>query len=416
MASPSGWAGVTVPKLRPKAICCSGVMSWSQKNTTRHCSRAWRISLTVSSSRGRLRSTPWISAPITAVSGRTSRAISLVVVVMGFLLSPEESADERLAAKAVGTDGEIPREGHPLEAALDLTGVQDVHGGEVGGGPVVPEGDAARPPTKPDGVLVAAELLVEDAQDGVALPFAEADDIPGEMRVDEDGLLARFGVDPHDRVHGAQHRLGHRVFLGDDAEPPGMPLVHGVEPVDGGLYGRGEALVGGHQIGPLRVAGVVGDDLGPEDRPPGRVGDEGEVGVPPVGGVVVFSSGVGRVARIDTPQLGGPPPAPAGVEGQELRVFFAFTADRVPGVELADRPPEGDLLLAGDGLVAEEHDSPAQQRLTDLGHRLRLERLAQVHPIDLGADDGAQRADLQLFGDGGWARGGHAATTWATGV
>jgi hypothetical protein len=59
------------PKRRPKRLCCSGVMCWSRKMTTRLSSHAWRISSNCWSDSSVDRSTPQISAPIVWVSGLT---------------------------------------------------------------------------------------------------------------------------------------------------------------------------------------------------------------------------------------------------------------------------------------------------------------------------------------------------------
>ena len=61
------------PNRSANARCCSSVSGCPRKNTTRWANSAARRPAAVSSSSGSRRSTPQISAPITAVSGLTSR-------------------------------------------------------------------------------------------------------------------------------------------------------------------------------------------------------------------------------------------------------------------------------------------------------------------------------------------------------
>jgi len=62
--SSCGWAGVTLPNSRAKAICSACPIRWSRKKTTLCVSRADRISATVAAPSWPLRSTPEISAPM----------------------------------------------------------------------------------------------------------------------------------------------------------------------------------------------------------------------------------------------------------------------------------------------------------------------------------------------------------------
>ena len=82
-----GWAGVSGPKVRPKALSWSLVMSCSRKKTTRHLFSAWRILAIVSASRGWRRSTPEISAPMIGVTGSTMMRLGVTSCDVGALLS-----------------------------------------------------------------------------------------------------------------------------------------------------------------------------------------------------------------------------------------------------------------------------------------------------------------------------------------
>ena len=61
------------------------------------------------------------------------------------------------------------------------------------------------------------------------------------------------------------------------------------------------------------------------------------------------------------------------------------------GLERAEAAREGDVLLGGDVLVAEENDLVLEQRPMDLVERLVVYRLGQGDAVDLGPDRRAQR-------------------------
>ena len=74
-----------------------------------------------------------------------------------------------------------------------------------------------------------------------------------------------------------------------------------------------------------------------------------------------------------------------GVDEHELGVAVDARGRRVD-VERPEAPPEGEVLLVVDGLVAEEDDPVLDEGAVDLVERLVVERLAQVDPGDLGPD------------------------------
>ena len=60
-------------------------------------------------------------------------------------------------------------------------------------------------------------------------------------------------------------------------------------------------------------------------------------------------------------------------------------------VEFAEAPPECEMPLVVDGLVAEENDAVRQQGSADLGVRLVFERLAKIDVEDFGSDRRGER-------------------------
>ena len=65
-------------------------------------------------------------------------------------------------------------------------------------------------------------------------------------------------------------------------------------------------------------------------------------------------------------------------------------------LQLAEAAREGDVLLGGDVLVAEEDDLELQQRAMDLVEGLVVDRLGQVDAAELGADRRAQRLNAEM--------------------
>jgi hypothetical protein len=83
----------------------------------------------------------------------------------------------------------------------------------------------------------------------------------------------------------------------------------------------------------------------------------------------------------------------AGVDHEQLRVLGMARVDRMGRGELPERASERDVLLRGDGLVAEEEDLETGQRVAELGRGVRGERLPEVHAAHLRADRPRDRAE-----------------------
>ena len=142
----------------------------------------------------------------------------------------------------------------------------------------------------------------------------------------------------------------------------------------------GQPVVGVLQAGPHRVAADVGDLEHVEDRPEGRGVEEGHVGVPPVGPVLL------------------------AVDGQHLGVALDVLDHRVALGDHPELPGEVGLLLGGELLVPEEDHVVAVEGGPHGRHRLLAQRPGEVDPGDLGPDQRGERADVEL-------RGGHHGTS-----
>ena len=161
----------------------------------------------------------------------------------------------------------------------------------------------------------------------------------------------------------------------DVGREPGIEM-DGDQRVAHGPDRIGQPVVGVLQAGPRGVAAVVGAVEHVEDRPEGRLLEEGDVGMPPAG------------------------PVDAPVDGQHVRMLGQGRDDRMA---LGHRPElRGELGLLGGGevLVAEEDHVMGVQGLPDLGHHRLAERFREVDAVDLGSDDRGQRPDIEPGGDG----------------
>jgi hypothetical protein len=149
--------------------------------------------------------------------------------------------------------------------------------------------------------------------------------------------------------------------------------------------------------GCTRVAAVRRDDLAAQDRRRSGVDDERDVGVPAVDRPPGTRERVGLdVAEI---HLGL-----TGVDDQHLVAVVGRHVDGMAGRERAERLAEGHVLLAREGLVAEEQHLPLEQRIGELGDGRRVERLAEVDAVHLGTDDRHDRPEVEP----GWGVRGHA--------
>src|SRR6478735_3608676 len=85
----------------------------------------------------------------------------------------------------------------------------------------------------------------------------------------------------------------------------------------------------------------------------------------------------------------------------DLRVGVDEAEDGVTERRLAEGTRECDVLIVRQRLVTEEHDLPLQQGRLDLINNGRIERPAQVHAVDLGADVARCRIDADVPRRGG---------------
>ena len=72
----------------------------------------------------------------------------------------------------------------------------------------------------------------------------------------------------------------------------------------------------------------------------------------------------------------------------DRRLMRQAQRNGVGGGEFSEIAAEGELLVVGDFLVAEEQHLPLQQRLVNVVNFRGTERLAEIHAADFGADHG----------------------------
>ena len=276
-----------------------------------------------------------------------------------------------------GPVGDIAPQGHPVG---DAGGVAVVVERVVEGGPVVPEGHRTGAPTEAAGQLGLLAVPVEHLENGVALVLRQPEDRLGELGVHEQPVAAVLRVGTHHRMEGGEqllvvHPLPVVAPAGVDVgREPGIEM-DGDQRVAHGPDRVGQPVVGVLQAGPRGVAAVVGALEHVEDRPEGRLLEEGDVGVPPAG------------------------PVDAPVDGQHVRVLGEGRDDRMAFGHRPELRGELGLLGGGEVLVAEEDHVMGVEGLPDLGHHRLAERLRQVDAVDLRSDDRGQRPDIEPGGD-----------------
>src|SRR5262245_39693163 len=115
------------PNRSANARCDSSSRCWSRKKITPWSSSAWRISATLSSLSGSEMSTPWISAPITAVTGLISIVpiASPSLVRSGVPVPPPAAGDNVSPLRILGQGGNRMAEG-PRITHLDQFDWQEV--------------------------------------------------------------------------------------------------------------------------------------------------------------------------------------------------------------------------------------------------------------------------------------------------
>ena len=259
-------------------------------------------------------------------------------------------------------------------------GVAVVADGVVHGGPVVPEPQVAFLPAVADDVLGCGHVVVEEAEEGLALLGGQPLDALGEAGIDEEVPAPRLGVGSDDGVLGRrQLGEGHAVPLAatnglEQRSEGASAVVNGGQSIDQLLDGSRQPFVGGLGVGPQGVTPRLGDHDGVEDRTKGRGLDEGDVGVPALAVAVLAPHAVGELARLRVVDL------------EDLLVLLDPRDDRVRDRDRAERCGEFLVLARGQMLAGEEDDLVVEQRLADGRQRVGVERLVQVDAADLGSD------------------------------
>ena len=242
------------------------------------------------------------------------------------------------------------------------------------GAAVVPHHHIARPPAVPQYELGLEHVLVQQAQQSVALDARQAQHMGGEPRIHEQVLPARDRVDAHHGVDHRRHLLGvvvqtlHIVAPQRGVErlaPVGQwrDAMDGLELFHGGAQGGVESFIGAARIGPQRVATGGRGDIAHQYRYGGRHGDEGDIGMPP------------RIA-----------PACCAVEFEDLRMVGVAGHHRVGRGEFAEAATERNLFGMGEELVAE--------------HQQQVFGQQRAHPVGVDPIGDARVAEFETEGSG----------------
>ena len=194
-------------------------------------------------------------------------------------------------------------------------------------------------------------------------------------------------------------RLVGDAGVGVEAAIDVLAVVDRGEPFDVGLHAVGQRVVGGVGVGEQRVAAARRTLLEVEDRAHRRLLLARHVGVP------TFAVGaLGARLGADDHQLGK-----AG-----------FVRRRRMDVKLAEQPPEREVLLGRDLLIAKEDDQVLDQRAVDLALLLGGERPRQIDAAELGADQRSELLDgegpVRGRGDRGWGDAGAVPQVWFSAI
>jgi hypothetical protein len=201
-----------------------------------------------------------------------------------------------------------------------------------------------------------------------------------ELRVDEQRLLPRHGMDAHDGMRGRavdfleMPQLAPAFLALGEQRLERLEIVHRLEPRDEVLHAVGKALVGGGHAVKRRIPADLRDDFRTEHRAQRRTLAERLVGMPDVG----------RRRRI----------AFLVVVDDQLRTVGGVGGERMDGefAEVAAEPLE---IFRADGLLREDEHLVRGERLGDGVDDRAVERPRQIDPGDLGAEEDAELAQRQ---------------------
>ena len=167
----------------------------------------------------------------------------------------------------------------------------------------------------------------------------------------EEGPFSGLGMDPDDGVlgledlgdEGGQVGQAHLAELGSERHHVGPTVVvaigvHGPQPIGQLAQVVGQIGVAGHGVGPEGVTADFGQHHGPDDGEHGGSIDEGDVGVPVVGGT---------------------PGQRVQIENELLTVHHGER--RVPLGQRSEAAAEVDLLAGAQVLAPDEDDAVGQQ-------------------------------------------------------
>ena len=238
---------------------------------------------------------------------------------------------------------------------------------------VVPEGDGVGAPAEAALEQRVLHVLVEIAQDAVALVARHADQAAGEAAIDVERLLAGHGVCANHRVLGARVlRLVRHTEILVEAAIDRLAVVDRGHALEIPLHAVAERFVGGVHAGEQRVAAFGRAGLDVEDAAHRRLDIAGDVGVPTLA--------IGARAVL------------VGVDDHQLGLARLVRRGGMQ-VQVAPQPAEGEVLVGRDGLVAEENHRVLGQRAVQLVDGLVAERPAEVDATHLRAEDRREFVD-----------------------
>ena len=238
----------------------------------------------------------------------------------------------------------------------------------MGGGAVVPEGNRAGFPFEAYGEFTGHRVFPQQLQQHARFTRAQAGDGLEKTGADVEHLFSALGV------HGDQRVLADQGVVPDQLQVFGCgagargraEAVLAAQALEKGLQRLGKRVIGGCQIGPLRVAAIGRNRHAAQNGGRGRIVRGRDIGMPAGPGAALGFAAVAVGAAV----LGN---------RVQLGVALDMAEHRMAYGQLAKLACERHMLLVAQMLVAKEHHFPAQQRRADA--------------VDFGGRPPAARAD-----------------------
>ena len=205
------------------------------------------------------------------------------------------------------------------------------------------------------GVFRPRHVFPDQFEQLLAFARCQPDDRFDIGRAREQHALAGLGVHRHQRVLAGQRPAPDAlvVLLAGLGVRTRDVSVYRAQPVEKAAHRRRQPLIGGHEIGPERIAAIGRNSHAAQDRRAGRVDRRGDVGVP---------AGPRRHHHLFAVLIGGA----VFSDRVDLRIALDMAEHGMADRRLAELAGHCDMLRVIKILAPEEHDLPSQEGVAHL--------------------------------------------------